>query len=225
MRKIIRCLHKGYNSSVHLCSQNGIQNVIKKFNNDYNYKLELNNHNTLVSFPHGKKHIINIDRYNHKEREIVMPKMDDDLNIFLNRHYPFRYTQSMDLYKKIAKSVNFMHHHGFSHNDIKLENILIDSVHKIKLCDFEHADKNKNSHCSDMWSVGVVFYQIAYGSNILPYYLDQSSMKRSPLDTYVYKIIDHSNPIIKEILNNLLTSDVDGRWTSGQLVNHLNQIK
>lgn len=48
---------------------------------------------------------------------------------------------------QLCKSINYLHEQNIVHRDIKPENLLIDSTHKLKLCDFGFARTFKN--CKD----------------------------------------------------------------------------
>ena len=63
---------------------------------------------------------------------------------------------------QIIETLNYMHRHDFVHRDIKLSNILYDSVNKtIKLVDFGISKRyRKRDALIDMWTItGTLFYR------------------------------------------------------------------
>lgn len=118
------------------------------------------------------------------------------------------------IFYQILIAVRYVHSLGFSHGDIKPENILFDEDFNVKLCDFgfsksisESTEGKKKGtinfaapelFCtdpydillSDIWSIGITFYQMKYRkfpyneSEAIPYQIVKGKLNLDPNDEF-----------------------------------------
>ncbi|CAD5123947.1 DgyrCDS12254 [Dimorphilus gyrociliatus] len=91
-------------------------------------------------------------------------------------------------FKQLLSSLAYLHSEGIVHRDLKLENLLLDENHQLKICDFGLAnsfgEEKLTTFCGsalysspeivngipyegpevDMWSLGVILYTFVYGN-------------------------------------------------------------
>lgn len=67
-------------------------------------------------------------------------------------------TSILNIYNQILEGVTYIHNHGISHNDLKLENIMINKNNIIKIIDFGSASKHKTLYTSLYLKIGTILY-------------------------------------------------------------------
>ena len=154
--------------------------------------------------------------------------------------------------KDLAAALEYIHFRGVLHNDIKLENTMIDPILTPKLIDFGLScftitDPKKGPHCdaqggtvyyvapefiktrrrypaSDMWSLGVLMY--AFVTGVLPF-TEKSDETAADVMTHIYNdpvpVLKTDNPLLDRIVNGLLVKDMNKRLTAKDVVEMLSK--
>ncbi len=141
----------------------------------------------------------------------------------------------MNFLSQIVNSVHYAHSKGVLHRDIKSANILVKGDYQLKLADFGYADfvsrcsgasrynvgsplymspesltSSQYSFKSDVWSIGIVFYEMLIGSQsyLLSHYSDILNFLHSG---QIFQTIPHVSQLAKQILARMLTPDPNYR--------------
>ena len=155
--------------------------------------------------------------------------------------------RSLKYFKQILNGIKFLHSLKIAHKDIKLENILINRDHIIKIIDFglsidmskgeEYCYNNSGSplYCSpeiafsekhdpfkaDLWSLGILLYGMH--SADFPYY-EPSLYDKDYLEFISgnFKYPDNFSPVIAKIVKSLCNIDPNLRISIDQTIELIN---
>jgi serine/threonine-protein kinase len=166
--------------------------VIKKLKDPNNEIIERFKKEALVSASLSQENVLSIYDFIYFGRSyyLIMEYVDGyDLHDILDYMSPLSPIISALLIREIAKGLEYTHNKNVIHRDIKPSNILISKEGEIKLIDFgvakdeapskltitgmiigtpsymspEQANGEKINHQSDIYSLGVLFYEILTG--------------------------------------------------------------
>lgn len=142
----------------------------------------------------------------------------------------------------IASGINILHTLHISHNDLKMENVLLDTLtYETKIIDFSYASAFNNipyyngTYCyiaperlneaysiipskSDVWSLGILYYIIF----ILKYPINMNTTR---YNTAVYKkiilnVYKIQDALLKDLLIHMLSINPQNRYTINDVINH-----
>ncbi|CAD8131580.1 unnamed protein product [Paramecium pentaurelia] len=133
-------------------------------------------------------HIIELYGYSQDYTCLVLQYCPHGTLVQLIKSSPLPVSIAASLMYQVTLALTYMHEQGFTHGDLKLSNVLIDSQYNIKLCDFGFArwngkmaiekqtiagsegytapeiwTSNPNYIKSDMFSVAVIFFILITG--------------------------------------------------------------
>ncbi|KAI7893124.1 kinase-like domain-containing protein [Mucor mucedo] len=141
---------------------------------------------------------------------------------------------------EVILALSYLHENGIVYRDLKPENILIDARGHVKLTDFGFAKRVENvtwtvcgtpdylapeiilskgyTKAVDWWGLGVLIFEMVVGR--APF------LDKNPVNLY-QKILEcrvdwpeDISPELKDLLQNLLTADLDARYASDQVKSH-----
>ena len=220
------------------CTNKNMERII----NERDIMKELNN-----------KNIIKILDYFEDENYIfiVMEYINGgNLYSFIKKRMKLKEKMAKYIFKQIISAINYIHKHNIVHKDIKLENILLDINHGIKICDFGIAKKVNSSDQLfygisgtplymapeifyksdfgyqgfpvDVWASGIALYIMLSGE--LPFKTDKSVNKDSELEYAIInttpKEIENISEEAKDLIKGLLCKNPSKRLTCEEILKH-----
>ncbi|OMJ74543.1 hypothetical protein SteCoe_26504 [Stentor coeruleus] len=152
--------------------------------------------------------------------------------------------EAAEIFGQFMQGLAYCHRINISHRDIKLENVLINKFHQIKLIDFGFstisATKNKKSYiyCGtpnymapeiikkidyagppvDIWASGVLLYTIVTG--VFPFSSTSESKVFKRILRNDYKIPDYISYSLKQLISQMLQPNPELRFTAEQIIEH-----
>ena len=220
------------------CTEKNMERII----NERDIMKELNN-----------KNIIKILDYFEDENYIfiVMEYINGgNLYSFIKKRMKLKEKMAKYIFKQIISAINYIHKHNIAHKDIKLENILLDINHGIKICDFGIAKKVNSpdqlfygisgtplymapeifyksnfgykGFPVDAWASGIALYIMLSGE--LPFKADKSVKKDSELEYAIInttpKEIENISKEAKDLIKGLLCKNPNKRLTCEEVLKH-----
>lgn len=200
--------------------------------------------------------VIDVGNYD-LERYIVMEYIEGEtLRDRLNDNIQLPQEEVIDITIEIAKGLKWIHNNDIIHRDIKPENIMIDIGEKVKITDFgiskstisagltaigmpigtaqyfspEQAGAGEVSFYSDIYSLGVVIYEMLTGTfphefkDANPIAIAYTIVNAKPVP--VSDIIPSINPGLEKILMKCLEKSPEKRFSdAGELLDALLELK
>jgi len=248
-------LGTGYSGSVVVASQRttGLECALKSYNKRVLSKSQLDMLKSEIDINLSIDHP-NITRllYVYEGNDTVDLLMElcagRELLHRLNETGVFHEPVAMEATHQMLLAVDYLHHQGIVHRDIKLENWLYDSVSDyatLKLTDFGFSrrwDRREELHGScgstlymapevfsgcytekcDMWSLGVVVYLLLCGQ--FPFHGATESESRGKIMTCEYNFPtdrwDHISAHAKDFIRKLLVSNPAKRMSAAECLQH-----
>lgn len=210
-------------------------------------------HPNVINLLEGGKGIIEDTRNNTKfiNNYLLFELAENgDLADYLVNNKGFTETQARYIFKEILNGLKACHDNGIAHNDIKLENVMVDSELKFKLADFGFASllerdvnytgtpgyqapekveqKPHDGVKSDIFSLGVLLYGMVFAE--IPFkgarkfdarYQYFVKRKQNIFWEKSIKINQKSvSPELIDLINSLLDYDPIKRLTIDEIFNH-----
>jgi len=146
------------------------------------------------------------------------------------------------LFHQLCSAIAYLHSKGIAHRDLKLENILLDKKHNVKLIDFglskygEAARKMRTlcgtkyylapeivrgesyNHMCDVWSLGVILFTMCSG--FLPFDHDNEVTLMKAISLGVYKVPSFLAEDLRSLLKTILNSDQRSRIKVKRIMEH-----
>lgn len=152
--------------------------------------------------------------------------------------------QAATIFHQLITAIDFCHTQGIVHRDLKPQNILITTFPYVKLCDFGlcqyFSDPNMkmktscgspfyaapeclqgkpyNGPSSDMWSLGVILYEIVTKQHPWPY--DNPTLMLKRINAAKYNIPNDVSPPCMDLIQSLIKVRPTDRLTPKQVLSH-----
>lgn len=162
---------------------------MKKINNEIHRNLLASEIQVLKNLKNSENILEVYDIYNTKNNTYIITELCDggDLSKYISSRKSLPQEDAINLMNQIINGYNFMQNRGVIHRDLKPANIFIKN-NEIKIADFgfamkqleckkyssynvgspvymppEALNQNKYSFKSDIWALGVIFYEMLTG--------------------------------------------------------------
>lgn len=192
------------------------------------------------------KNIVRLYEYFETEKHILFVIelcAGGDLLNYVRRRRRLKEDVAKCLFKQIIESLAYCHSKNIVHRDIKLDNILLDSNGRVKICDFGVGkivkkgekmveqcgtpayiapeilkDEGYYGFAVDIWSAGVALYAMLYGT--VPFKANNMSELQKIIMKAKYTLKEDISIESRELLKGLLEKDPAKRLTIGAILNH-----
>eukprot|EP01123_Difflugia_compressa_P010513 TRINITY_DN386_c0_g1_i2.p1 TRINITY_DN386_c0_g1~~TRINITY_DN386_c0_g1_i2.p1 ORF type:complete len:304 (+),score=49.39 TRINITY_DN386_c0_g1_i2:36-947(+) len=173
------------------------------------------------------------------------------LSDYMSVSGPFPEEQALPLFKQITQAVICVHKNHFTHNDIKPENMMLDiETNEIKLFDFglsiqvdpndpmvsfhggsplymapEVLQPQHDLFMSDIWAMGITFYEMLEGEAPLSYCADLDELITSlPHGSTYFTYPEYLSEEFVCLLRSMLHNDVNCRLRLDQINEYIDQL-
>jgi serine/threonine protein kinase len=185
--------------------------------------------------------------YRDKEKIYIITELCEkrDLRRWIQEN-PFNEKQIRKFLMEIVKGINFLHKRNYMHRDIKSGNILLTNDLRVKIADFgftRYVDTddlatticgtpaflapevlNNDSYDSkvDIWSLGIIFYEMIYKKVPLKVVRDKTS--DDEMIRVIYEKIVYPETVMSDLgidlLQHMLEMDPVKRYNIQQIIEH-----
>ncbi|KAG7795213.1 hypothetical protein KL929_004344 [Ogataea haglerorum] len=169
---------------------------------------------------------------------------EGDLFEYLSRHKRLPLDESLRMFVQLASAVHYMHRSGCCHRDLKLENVLLDKKHNVKLSDFgfarefpmaQHGPRGLLSDVcgtsaymapellrktpyvgtkTDIWALGVILYTLVAGEMPFDDSLDEDALVDAVCEREPAYSPELFGPDLLPLARAMLAKDPDRRASS-----------
>ena len=179
-----------------------------------------------------------VDRYPHSQGELFD---------YLIARQKLSEKEARTFFKQMIKALHYCHSQGVVHRDLKLENLLLDENHDLKVADFGFSKKMHNPYgpdglcntfvgspaysapeihentqydgtAADVWSIGVILLTILTGSH--PFQDANEALKLQRIDEAHVEIPDDVGEEAKDLIKKVIRRNPADRLTVQQIWEH-----
>ena len=233
-------LYKNKNTdSLYALKKISINKIIESGNNLNIIKREINIHSKIIHE--------NIVRFysvkeNINEIYLLLEYCNNGSIYELISKNGFNEYKTYTYFRQVVNAIYFLHKNNLVHRDIKPENILL-NYDKIKLCDFgwccEANTNNRTSFCGtfeymapeiineipygkpvDIWALGILLFEFYYGFSPFSSELSKDIINNILNKRLIFPKWKTISNDMKDLIINMLNSNVSERYTIEQVVAH-----
>uniref|UniRef100_H3AHC1 non-specific serine/threonine protein kinase n=2 Tax=Latimeria chalumnae TaxID=7897 RepID=H3AHC1_LATCH len=182
--------------------------------------------------------------FENKDKIIIVMEYASNGELYdhVNNRHRITENEARNFFRQIVSAVHYCHKNGVVHRDLKLENVLLDDHHQVKLADFglsNHYCKSQvlQTYCGsplyaspeivnglpyqgpevDCWALGVLLYALLYGS--MPFNNSNYNTLTEQISRGEYRKAPHQSDACG-LIDWMLTVNVKGRATIEDIANH-----
>ena len=170
-------------------------------------------------------------------------KLGGDLLQYIKSTGRLQESEARHMFRQIVLGVAHIHCHSVIHRDIKLDNIILDSRNKPKICDFGVSkliskDQIIDEQCgtpaylapeialnnpydgfyADHWSLGIVLYAMVCAS--VPYKAENLEELKESLATTELSFPSYLSDLVKDLITGLLNMEPHKRYSLIEILSH-----